>query len=82
MCPVYDGEFMGLQGAVSLRWPLLLKPQQGFVPKAEKKPNSALDYYHHITLDRKHSHLLFPAEEHHGFLPALTAGSRSVEPGS
>lgn len=80
MRPVYDGKFMALQGAVSLRWPLLLKPQQGFVPKAEKE--KAPDYYQHITLDRTHSHLLLPAEEHHSFLPAFTTGSRSIESGS
>lgn len=28
--PVYEGKFTALPGAVSWRWPPLLKPQQGF----------------------------------------------------
>lgn len=35
--PVYEGEFMGLPGAVSWRWPPPLKPQQGFALRVEQK---------------------------------------------
>lgn len=38
--PVYEGKFIGLPGAVSWRWPLLLKPQQGFTLHMEQKDHS------------------------------------------
>lgn len=39
--PVYEGKFIGLPGAVSWRWPPLLKPQQGFTLHMEHKCHSA-----------------------------------------
>lgn len=38
--PVYEGKFIGLPGAVSWRWPPLLKPQQGFALHMEQKEHS------------------------------------------
>lgn len=38
--PVYEGKFIGLPGAVSWRWPLLLEPQQGFTLHMEQKQHS------------------------------------------
>ncbi|KAM8850054.1 E3 ubiquitin-protein ligase RNF220a isoform 4-T4 [Spinachia spinachia] len=38
--PVYEGKFIGLPGAVSWRWPPLLKPQQGFALHMEQKRHS------------------------------------------
>ena len=38
--PVYEGKFIGLPGAVSWRWPPLLKPQQGFTLHMEQKEHS------------------------------------------
>lgn len=38
--PVYEGKFIGLPGAVSWRWPPLLKPQQGFTLRTEQKQQS------------------------------------------
>lgn len=38
--PVYEGKFIGLPGAVSWRWPPLLKPQQGFTLHMEQKRHS------------------------------------------
>lgn len=37
---VYEGKFIGLPGAVSWRWPPLLKPQQGFTLRTEQKQQS------------------------------------------
>lgn len=40
VAPVYEGEFIGLPGAVSWRWPPQLKPQQGFTLHMEQKQHS------------------------------------------
>lgn len=52
--PVYEGKFIGLPGAVSWRWPPLLKPQQGFALHMEQKEHSGhtgLFPLSHITHD-------------------------------
>lgn len=38
--PVYEGKFIGLPGAVSWRWPPLLKPQQGITLHTEQTQKS------------------------------------------
>lgn len=72
--PVYEGEFMGLPGAVSWRWPPPLKPQQGFTLRVEQKRRggqscAASTSAHLRTL--LHSHLPLSTNEHPRCLPAL-----------
>lgn len=76
--PVYEGKFIGLPGAVSWRWPPLLKPQQGFTLHMEKRQHSGhtgLFPSAHITPDNTHAHLPLSANEPHCFLPALFSRS-------
>ncbi|XP_033960302.1 E3 ubiquitin-protein ligase RNF220a isoform X2 [Pseudochaenichthys georgianus] len=51
--PVYEGKFIGLPGAVSWRWPPLLKPQQGCPLHMEQKQPGLTGLFPspHITRD-------------------------------
>lgn len=56
----YEGKFIGLPGAVSRRWPVLLKPQQGFTLHMEK--------HQHIGHTGP-----FSSPKHHTWYRALTS---------
>ncbi|XP_027139588.1 E3 ubiquitin-protein ligase RNF220a isoform X3 [Larimichthys crocea] len=63
--PVYEGKFIGLPGAVSWRWPPLLKPQQGFTLHMEQKQHSGhtgLFPSPHITHDGKKKMSLYDSQ--------------------